>query len=61
VNGSLYADISQLVENRYYISDSGDGLSVGTIVSFGSSLFTKPAPLVSQFVGEYLESVKIVK
>ena len=61
VDGSLYGDIKQLVENRYYISDSWDGLSVGTIVSFGSSLFTKPAPLVSQFVGEYLESVKVAK
>ena len=62
VNGSLYGNIDQLVNNRYYISDDTSGpLSVGTIVSFGSSLFSRPAPLVSQFVGEYLESEKVVR
>ncbi|MCD5375212.1 hypothetical protein LR010_02030, partial [Candidatus Gracilibacteria bacterium] len=62
VDGSLYGNIDNLVANRYYISDDGSGqLSVGTIVSFGSSLFSKPAPLVSQFVGEYLESTKVAK
>jgi uncharacterized repeat protein (TIGR01451 family) len=62
VNGSLYGNIDNLVANRYYISDDSSGqLWVGTIVSFGSSLFSKPAPLVSQFVGEYLESEKVAK
>jgi uncharacterized repeat protein (TIGR01451 family) len=62
VNGSLYGNIDNLVANRYYISDDSSGqLSVGTIVSFGSSLFSRPAPLVSQFVGEYLESTKVAR
>jgi hypothetical protein len=30
-------------------------------VSFGSSLFKKPAPLLATFVDEYLESQKIAK
>ncbi len=61
VDGSLYGNIENLVQNRYYIAQDGDQLSVGTIVSFGSGLFTRPAPLVSQFVGEYLESEKVAK
>jgi len=50
VNGSLYGDLTNLVDNRYYISQDAGQFSVGTIVSFGSSIFTKPAPLVSQFI-----------
>ena len=61
VNGSLYGDISELVMTRHYISNDSGQLWVGTIVSFGSSLFTKPAPLVSQFIGEYLEAEKIAR
>ncbi len=61
VKGSLYGNVSNLVENRYYISDDTHGLSVGTIVSFGSSLFTKPAPLVTQFTKEYIRSTKVAK
>jgi len=63
VNGSLYGDLTNLVANRYYVSqDTTSGqLSVGTVVSFGSQIFTKPAPLVSQFIGEYLESEKVAR
>ncbi len=63
VKGSLYGDTSELVNDRYYIANSTSGglLSVGTIVSFGSSLFYKPAPLVGQFIGEYLWSTKVAK
>ncbi len=62
VNGSLYGDITDLVDDRYYIAKSSSGLlSVGTIVSFGSSIFNKPAPLVGQFIGEYLDSTKVAK
>lgn len=51
MNGSLYGNIEDLVKNRNYIKQETDGqLSVGTIVSFGSGIFHKPAPLVSQFV-----------
>lgn len=61
VKGSLYGDVSNLVDNRYYISDDTEGLSVGTIVSFGSGLFTKPAPLVTQFTKEYITSTKVAR
>jgi len=61
VNGTLYGDVSDLVDNRYYIAQEDGQLSVGTIVSFGSGLFTNPAPLVSDFVGQYLESSKVSK
>ena len=61
VNGSLYGNIEDLVDDRYYVANSGGQLSVGTIVSFGSSLFSKPAPLVSQFIGEYLSAEKVAK
>jgi len=62
VNGSLYGDISQLVESRYYVSSKDSKLlSVGTIVSFGSRIFHKPAPLVSQFIWEYLNTTKVAK
>ena len=61
MNGSLYGDIQDLVQNRNYISQDGDQLSVGTVVSFGSGIFHKPAPLVSQFVGEYLDSTKVAR
>jgi len=61
VNGPLYGNIENLVKNRYYINETAGKLSVGTIVSFGSRLLTKPAPLVSQFVAEYLTSDKAVK
>jgi hypothetical protein len=61
VNGSLYGDITELIDDRYYISNDGGMLSVGTIVSFGSKLFSKPAPLVTQFIGEYLQAQKIAR
>jgi hypothetical protein len=62
VNGSLYGDISQLVNSRYYVSSKDNKLlSVGTIVSFGSRIFHKPAPLVSQFIWEYLNTTKVAK
>lgn len=60
--GSVYGDMTDLVSDRYYISSQDNGqLSVGTIVSFGSSIFHKPAPLVGQFVGEYLDTTKVAK
>lgn len=61
VNGALHGNISQLVNNRYYIDSSRSQIGVGTIVSFGSSIFSKPAPLTNQFIGEYLESQKIAQ
>ncbi len=62
VNGSLYGDINPLVASRQYVKSDDEGnLSVWTIVNFGSSIFKKPAPLVGQFVGEYLASSKVAK
>lgn len=61
VNGAIYANIDNLVDNRYYIGEKDGVLSVGTIVSFGSQLLRKPAPLLSQFVSEYLSSQKVAK
>jgi len=61
VNGALYGNIDDLVSNRYYIDGSGSSLSVGTIVSFGSNLLRRPAPLLSQFVWEYLESQRVAR
>lgn len=58
---SLYWDVTSLVDNRYYVEETGWALSVWTIVSFGSALFSKPAPLVSQFITEYLNSQKVAK
>jgi len=61
VNWSLYWDTSDLVGNRPYI-DSKDGiLNVWTIVSFWSSLFVKQAPLVWDFIWEYMKSTKVAK
>ena len=63
VSGSLYGNISQLVDNRTYIDNNSTKgvINVGTIVSFGSSLFKKPAPLVGQFISEYVATQKVAK
>ena len=61
VNGSLYGNIDDLVSNRVKVEENNWNLSVWTIVSFGSSLFRKPAPLVSQFIAEYVEQQKVAQ
>jgi len=61
VYGSLLWNLEELVMNRYYIEKTGNQLSVGTIVSFGSRLLSKPAPLVSQFKSEYNASQKVAR
>ena len=62
VNGSLYGDINPLVASRQYVKSDNEGnLSVWTVVNFGSSIFKKPAPLVGQFVSEYLASSKVAR
>ncbi len=62
INGSLYGDISNLVSNRTYVKNNPyDQIDLWTIVSFGSSLFRKPAPLLSNFIDEYLESQRVAK
>jgi len=61
VNWSLYGDIESLVNNRTYIQNKNDLINVWTVVSFGSSLFRKQAPLVWDFIWEYVESKKVAK
>ena len=62
VNGSLYWNIDQLISTRTYVKqNSFNQIDVWTIVSFGSSLFRKTAPLLSTFINEYLESEKIAQ
>ena len=39
VNGSLYGDTTQLVDDRYYISEENGQLSVGTIVKLWFKYF----------------------
>lgn len=63
VVGSLYGNISELVGNRTYVDNNSTKgvINVGTIVSFGSSLFKKPAPLVGQFISEYVATQKVAQ
>ena len=62
VNGSLYWNINHLISKRTYVKQQSSGLiDVWTIVSFGSSLFRKPAPLITTFINEYLTADKIAK
>ena len=63
IEGSLYADSSDLISKRAYIrsSDDRNGIHVGTVVSFGSSFFRDPAPLLGKFIFEYTESVKVAQ
>jgi hypothetical protein len=61
INWSLYGDIESLVNNRTYIQNKNDLINVWTIVSFGSNLFRKQAPLVWDFIWEYIASKKVAK
>ena len=62
VDGSLYWDVNDLVSSRQFVKQlEGEKMTVWTIVNFGSSIFKKPAPLVGQFVGEYLASSKVAR
>lgn len=61
INGALYWNSSDLVEDRTYIKYENNQISVWTIVSFGSSVFRDPAPLVSTFVSDYQKSAKTAK
>jgi hypothetical protein len=58
----LYGNINGLVDKRVYINEGENGqINVGTIVSFGSRLFRRPAPLTSQFIDDYIESQKVAE
>ena len=61
IKGSVYWNIENLVNSRVKIEVIWNQINVWTIVSFGSSIFRKPAPLLSQFIDEYLKSEKIAK
>ena len=62
VNWSLYGNIDNLISSRTFVKQNSNWqIDVWTIVSFGSYLFRKPAPLLSTFINEYLKSEKVAK
>ncbi|NVP18180.1 hypothetical protein HUU51_05685, partial [Candidatus Gracilibacteria bacterium] len=61
IKGSIYGNLDKLVSQRDYVKENSGLLSVGTIVSFGSSVFRDPAPLTSTFINEYMEATKVAK
>lgn len=62
INGSLYGDISDLTAKRTYMKVNKDWqLDVWTVVSYGSSVFRKPAPLTSTFIEEYVKATKVAR
>jgi len=62
VNWSLYWNIDDLISHRTYVKqNSFNQIDVWTIVSFGSSLFRKTAPLLSSFIDEYQNAIKIAQ
>ena len=62
IKWTLYWNIDNLVQNRVYIKNNSSWqIDVWTIVSFGSNLFKKPAPLIWKFIWEYLKSKKIAQ
>lgn len=61
ITGNIYWNINDLVSKRTYIKNNAGQLNVWTIVSFWSSLFKKPAPLLATFIDEYLKSSKIAR
>ena len=62
VNGSLYWNLDDLISTRTYVKENiFNQIDVWTIVSFGSSLFRRPAPLISTFINEYIISEKVAK
>jgi hypothetical protein len=62
VKWSMYWENSHLLSKRTYIKNNSSGqIDVGTIVSFGSSVFRKPAPLTTKFLNDYLESTKVAQ
>jgi hypothetical protein len=62
VDGSLYWNIKPLLKTRTYIKQDNNWLlNIWTIVSFGSSVFRSPAPLVNTFINEYLKATKVAQ
>jgi hypothetical protein len=61
VNGALYWKVDDLLWKRTYIKDRWQYVDVWTNVNFTSKVFTSPPPLLSKFLGEYIEWNKIPK
>jgi hypothetical protein len=62
VNGSLYGNVENLVSQRTYVKQNANWLlDVWTVVNFDSSTFRDPAPLVTLFIQEYLETMKVAQ
>ena len=62
INGSMYWDLNNLISKRTHISmDIWGNINTWTQLQFSSNIFNKPAPLVGQFIKEYIDSQKIAK
>lgn len=61
VNWAIYWKVDDLLGKRTYIKDRGEYVDVWTNVNFTSKVFTSPPPLLSKFLGEYMEWNKIPK
>lgn len=61
VNWAIYWKVDDLLAKRTYIKDRWEYVDVWTNVNFTSKVFTSPPPLLSKFLGEYMEWNKIPK
>ncbi|MBW7955014.1 hypothetical protein H3C61_04350 [Candidatus Gracilibacteria bacterium] len=61
VNGALYGNVDNLLSKRTYIKDRGEYIDVGTNINFTSKIISSPPPLLSKFLGEYIEGTKAPK
>ena len=63
INGSIYGNMNKLRNHRTHISldNTTWNINVGTNVNYSSSLLNKPAPLVSKFIWEYIDSTKFAQ
>lgn len=61
INGALYGDVSDLLSKRTYIKDRWAYVDVGTNINFTSKIFDAPPPLLSKFLWEYTDVLKVPK
>ena len=64
VKGSLYWDINGLISERTYVDwdlDSNESLNIWTMLDFDSNMYSKPAPLLSDFLSEYTNTNRIAR
>ena len=63
INGSVYGNMNGLRDYRTHISldNSTWNIQVGTQINYNSNLLNKPAPLVSKFIWDYIDSIQIAQ